>query len=451
MTSLVLWLLLFQSESPPGEPPADRAGAPIAAESVEIKGADLSLLTSVREIAQRVEQQREQKFRSPPIAVRTPDHMREVAATIRALNVLERERLEARGRAWEDLGLGQPSSPERLYLLLAGDLAGIGFDPQGNRLLVAPEVLTDKDFSPQGPDDESSATLLMMTGVRVDEPLASHLLMHVRQRERRGADSLAETTDELLASSAWAEGEANLVAIRYLFAGMGLADAVLDPALSPADLLDGALVPPALANGGLGDSERALVRFVYDEGFFAAKTAFGAGGWEALDRAMAARTTTRDLIHPGREAAAPVRVVVERPPQADGLERVDTDTLGQQAIVTLVSTVTGKDNLGLQAGDGWVGDSVVRWEDPQHEPRDGVTVWCTRLRDAQAAADFDYAVSRTLQARFPGRPPIEIDGDRVIQTADRVVRLRRVGVDVTLQVSARRFDELPAGGSRAER
>jgi len=134
----LLWLALaLVQEGTPAAPPPTERGEPMA--ELTVKGADLQLLETVRAMSKRVERMRGEEFERPPVAVRTPDHMREVAATIRALNVLQRERLEARARAWTDLGLGGPGSPEAVYLALAADLAGIGFDPEGNRLLVAPD------------------------------------------------------------------------------------------------------------------------------------------------------------------------------------------------------------------------------------------------------------------------------------------------------------------------
>jgi hypothetical protein len=369
--------------------------------------------------------------------------MREIAATIRALNVLRRDRLDARGRAWADLGLGSPSSPETLYIALAADLAGIGFDPEGNRLLVAPDRLTEDDFATEPDEDDEGSTVLMETGVRVDEPVLCHLLMHVRQRERAGGDSLAETTDALLARSAWSEGEANLVAIRYLFAGMGLADEVLQESLDPADVLEGVLVPTIYNE--LSGSERAMVSFVYDEGFATAVEVFRSGGWEALDKAIVERPTTRDLIHRDRKPIQPDPCEVEAPPQAEGLTLIDEDTVGEQGIFVLVSVVTGKDNLALQAGDGWAGDRLYRWESdgPEHA---GVTLWVSRWVEEQGAKDFDYAIMRTLEARFPDRPAITLEeGERVIQTPTHVYRLTRAGREVRFQVSSREFDTLPTG------
>ena len=434
-------LLVFLSIAQAGEP--ETVPAEESKQSMILKGADLQLLGAVREISERVEAIRQQKFDRPPVAVRTPDHMREVAATIRALNVLRRDRLEARGRAWADLGLGAPSSPETLYIALAADLAGIGFDPEGNRLLVAPDRLTEKDFIAESAGIDDRSTLLMETGVRVDEPLVCHLLMHVRQRERAGGDSLAETTDALLARSAWSEGEANLVAIRYLFTGMGLADGVLEESLDLADVLGGVLVPTIYNQ--LSGSERALVSFVYDEGFATMVEVFRSGGWEAVDKAIAERPTTRDLIHRDRDPIQADPCETETPPQAEGLDLIDRDTLGEQAIIVLVSVLTEKDNLALQAGDGWAGDSLYRWEKGSGENA-GVTLWVTRWTGPEEARDFDYAISRALEARFPGRPPITLEGgERVIQTETHVYRLLRSGNEVRFQISSREFDSLPAG------
>jgi len=422
------------SAEPPAQEPA----------TAPIKGADLDLLRIVRRIGQRVEQLRQQKFVRPPIAVRAPDQMREVTAEIRMLNAVKRERLEARGRAWVDLGLGEASSPRSLYLAICGDLAGILFDPEGNRLLVAPDRLTDNDFGSKEGEDDAPATVLMMTGVRVDEPVVSHLLIHVLQRERGGGDWVADTTDSLLARAAWAEGEANVVAIRYLFGGMGLADDVLEESLDPADVLEGALLPPVL--GDLAPPVDGMVRFVYDEGFAAASRAYREGGWKAVSAASERRATTRDVMHPGREPFAPPTITAEPPRQAEGLALADEDTLGERGIVEMVSSLTGKDDLALQAGDGWAGDRVYRWESSDPAKPGGVTLWITRWTTDDEAADFDYALTRILEARFPGRPPVTLEsGERVLQTQDRILRSSRSGREVRVQVATRDRDALPSG------
>ena len=417
--SLLLVIALLQTGQ--AEPPG-----------LQVKGADLDLLNAVRAVSSEVERLRGQKYDRPPVAVRAPDIMRRVAAEVRSLNALPRERMEARGRAWAEIGLGSASSPELLVRTLAEDLDGIGFDAEGNRLLVSPEMLTFDDFAFKEGEDPKS-TVLAMTGVRFDEPLVGHLLVHVRQIEREGGDFLEATTDGLLASATWAEGEANVLAVRYLFDGMGLADEILGSSLDPADFLDGKLVPSSL--GSLGAIEDGLVGFVYKEGFAQAVQRYLAGGWQQLDRAMSRSRTTSDILHPERAAARPADF--PEPAPLEGMMLVDTDSLGEQAIIVLVSVLAGKDNLGLQAGDGWAGDRLCRWEPAAGGEHDsGITEWLTRWKTAGDAADFDYAIWRTLQARFPGIEPQESgEGGKTLTAGGRRFVIRRSATEVSVRIS----------------
>lgn len=438
MISLFLLLALLQAgeEAPPPAPSAQEAPDP----TMTVKGADLGLLEGVRAIAGRVEQVRGERFRRPPIAVRAPELMRGVAAEIRAFNALPREKLAARGRAWADLGVGRADSPEMLLRAVAGDLEGIAFDPAGNRLLVGPERLTDDDFLPREEDDPDS-TVLMMTGVRPDEPLVAHLLMHVRQLEREGRDSLEPTTDRLLAHAAWNEGEANLVAMRYLYQGMGLDQEVLALAPDPRDVLDGLLVPSSLNR--LSGVEATLAEFVYLEGFALAVEQYVGGGWDGLERAMARRRTTSQMMHPGR--AEPVEPELDPgSPEIENLELVDVDSLGEQAIFALVSALTGKDNLALQAGDGWEADRLYRWEPAEGErASDGVTLWVSVWRDEEQAAEFAYAMRRALRARFPaGGVDPDATGPTRLRAGGRSFLLESRGPRV-------RFRVAPAGAGEA--
>jgi hypothetical protein len=396
-------------DEPPAPPPESGGGAVMS-----IKGADLHLLASVRSVAEEVERLRGESFDRPPLAVRAPDSMRQVAAEIRAYNVLPREGLAARGRAWSDVGLGEPETPAAFLLTLAADLQGVGFDPAGNRLLVAPDRLTEEDFLSEEPQakQEETAAVLLMTGVRPDEPLVGHMLMHVRQTERSGHDSLAPMTDHLLARAAWAEGEANLLAVRYLFAGMDLADEVIVSGLDPGDFLDGGLLPPHLM--WRPDPE--------------------------LSSAMTYSTTTRDILHP-EKAGKKIPVLPQpSPPAIDGVRLADEDSLGEQGIVVLVSTLTGKDNLALLAADGWNGDRLYRWEGEAAEQ--GLTQWITRWETPEEAEDFVYGYARALRAWFSDRELQETGpGTRMLQAPDRVYRVVRRGLEVEIRVTPSALDE----------
>jgi hypothetical protein len=420
------------------------------------EGEDL-LLEEVRRIAARVEALRGEAFERPPLAVRVPEDLREAAAEIRAFSTLPRDRLAARGRAWHDVGLGTTETPRNLLLLLAADLKGVGFDPKGNRLLVTPECLKPEDFVPTG-GEQDAATVLMLTGMRPDEPLVGHLLTHVRQRERAGRDVLDETTDRLLASMAWAEGEANLVGVGYVFAGIRVGSDVLPFVKSPGEVLDGVLLPPGLDR--LAEVERRLAQFVYFEGFERAAARYRAGGWTELAEASARRRTTRDLLHPDQSPLPDA--VFPTPPPREGLRPADVDSLGEQAIVVLVSTLTQKDSLGLLAGQGWAGDRLYRWEaDGASGEAGGVTEWVTRWTStdgtpaSQVAADFDYAYGRALEARFAGRSFAAVgEGSRTLVTADRLYRIERrapAGPDLAeVRVTVRPLGRPAGSGEAAE-
>jgi len=398
------------------------------------------LVDEVQRIGARVEALRGESFARPLDAVRVPDDMRRAAAEIRALNVLPRERLAARGRAWSDVGLGGPDSARNLLLILAADLDDVGLGPQGQQLLVSVDRLHPSDFEPTDrPDDP--ATLLLLTGMRPDEPLVCHLLAHVLQRQRSGRDVLEGTTDRLLASMAWAEGEANLMAVHYLFNEIAVRTDVLSLVQDPGEVLDGSLLPSQLRR--LRGVEASLATFVYLEGFNQAVKLYRAGGWEALNEGMAERRTTRDLAHPELPPLSPASFPEPPAPPADGLRLADVDTLGQQAIVALVSTLTGKDSLGLLAGEGWAGDRLYRWE-PDGGSGEGGTEWITRWTAAQAARDFDYAMGRTLEARFPGWT-LEPRGAGVrrLTAGERAYSIERSGAEVRVRVVPVAWDARP--------
>jgi hypothetical protein len=397
-------------------------------------GDDPDLLREVARIAGRVEILRAERFVRPPFAVRVPEELRAAAAEIRSFAVVSRARLAARGRAWSDIGLGRPESPRNVLLALASDLDGIAFDPGGNRLLISPDRLPMGDFEPNDSEDDP-ATVLLLTGMRRDAPLVAHMLTHVRQRERAGRDGPETTTDRLLASAAWAEGEANLVAVRYLFAGLQVTEDVMEFVKDPGEVLDGALLPPGL--DGMAAGERELIAFVYQKGYERSSERHRSGGWAALDEAMATRRTTRDLIHPERRPLPDVAFAPSARPPREGLVLADEDSLGELGIVVLVSVLTGKDSLGLVAGEGWAGDRLDRWEAAGSEG--GVTEWTTRWTTPAIAADFDYAYGRALETRFPGEAFSSVgDGVRTMIAGGRLFRVERreSSVRVVIQSSA---------------
>ncbi len=220
------------------------------------------------------------------------------------------------------------------------------------------------------------------------------------------------------------------MAVRYLFAGMGLEDEVVSYSKDPSEFLDGRLVPPGMAD--LTGVESRMVEFVYGEGYAQATEMYAAGGWEAIQRWTARVRTTRDLLHPDAAALPPVTFPETEPPVAGFVLR-DTDSLGEQGVITLVSLLSGKDNLALQAGDGWHGDQLRRWEPARGQQ--GVTEWLTRWVSEDDVEDFDYALTKTLRLRFPDHEVRQLeDGTRILDTAHQQVVIERSELLVRLEI-----------------
>jgi len=443
---LLAALLAAPQEGPP----------PAALEEGGIERVDANLQRSVRRIAERFEQIRGESFDRKPQAIRSPDAMAGIVAEARAYRAVGPRRLEARGRAWNDIGFGGPASPALLWLTLAQDLPGIDFDPEGLRLLVSPNVLTGDDygvevderiFVPDGqggvyelrpdgtdaakeaaaPESTSAGDFLLATGVRPDEPLLAHYLMHLKQLERSGQDSLRETTDGLLAASAWAEGEANLVSLYFLFQGVGAVRAVLTGPVGPGDFLDGKLLPDALREATPLDA--ALLAFVYEAGYDFAIERWRAAGWEVFNREPPA--TTRELLLPDKP---PVRLDWPEPvAPGEGFQLRDTDRLGQHAVVSLVSIWTGRTGPSISASRGWAGDRLTRWE---RSPDDGVTVWETRWETVANAREFAGAFAQVVQRRDPSTQAVESQdvSNTILQSRFRRVTISLDGVHVRVEV-----------------
>lgn len=341
-------------------------------------------------------------------------------------------RLAARGRAWSAIGLGDPGAPGRLLRILAADLEVVVIDPASGRLLVADDVLTDVDFVSDVPDDPASAVFLA-TGLRPDEPVMAHAVVHRLQRAHTTAPAGIETTDALLARTAWEEGEANLLAIGLVFEGLRMADAVLARGVDPARVLDGRLLPAGY--GSLPDPDAAWVEFVYQEGFEKAARALEGGGFRAVASAARGRRTSRDVLHPDRSPLPPAG---PPPPPSlavpEGLEDADLDSLGEVGIVALLAAATGKADLAMAAGDGWTGDWLRRWEASDGE---GVTLWRTEWASADDAREFEYGYARALEEGRGGvrqeGPP---DGPGIWIGSFGVARLQRAGRAVEIRVAS---------------
>ena len=393
---------------------------------------DAGLLHEVRRVSRHVERLLDARFDDGPVAERASADLRRVVTELRLAQLLESDRLEARGRAWEDIGLGTSDSPFRIYRLLAEDLEGVTVDPTRRRLLVDPACLTLEDFVPTGGERDSSS-LLMLTGVRPDEPLIVHALVHLLQEQSPGGGPWPETTDALLAFRAWQEGQANLAAVLHVFSAVGVGPEIVAHTLDPGEVMDGALLP--ISVDALGGADGALLDWVYRDGYEQAAASFRRGGPAALREAMATRRTTRDVRHLDRAPLQPDEIAEPSLLGQEALSLVDRDSIGEQGVSVLVSSLTAKDNLGLIAADGWSGDALLRWEDPAGR---GITLWVTRWVSEDEADDFEYGYLRGLERRFPESTPGDepAAGQRRFEGGGRIVVVTRDGNEVRVRVTA---------------
>jgi hypothetical protein len=397
-------------------------------------GADAYLETSVLEVGRRIAAI-VRRDRAPSVeAVRADEATRAAEVQAEAQRVLPTTRGAARGRAWGDLGFGTGTEPLELVAAIASDAPGMNLDAARARLLVDPKRLLP-ETGRGNPDEDPDAAILLATGVAPDEPLAGHYLAHALL-DGSGLESPV-TTDALLARQAMAEGAANLAALVLLFDGVGLESEVLSGALRPEEMLGGSLVSGAMRSATPVVAH--LLEFVYLDGFAQAATIARKGGFVRLAQERKVRRTTRDVLHLELAPAPPTEIPAPVLPAELGLSPVDRDSLGEQGIISWVSLLTGKDNLGLITGDGWVADSLWRFEPtpgPAGLAGEGATIWITRWKNDQDANDFSYAVERCLQARFPGENPSDdpARGGQVLRRVDRMYRIERTGVQVVFQV-----------------
>lgn len=409
---------------------ASATGPVGATEPDRVSGREsLELRSEIEKVVRRLGMVRGGDVDTPRIRRADADALATSAAA-RAAAHGDADALAARGRAWADIGLGVGDGPARLVRTLAADIEGVGFDPADGALLVAPELFPLDDFVVDGPADAESQ-LLLSTGVRPDEPRVAHVLAHLDLRETWGDEPVlsAPTTDEVLARAAVAEGEANLHAMRYLFRALGLDDEIVRRGLDPGAVLGGTLLPRALAEGhGTVDD---LLQFVYRDGLDAVAAAWMDGGPAAVARFRRDVAASRDVLHPDRIGTA----VVDLAPDPGAGAPAVVDRIGEQGVIVLVSRGTGKDNLGLIAGDGWAGDLLARWEAGPDDPA-AVTVWQTAWDSEQAAKDFAYAYRRVLEVRFRGDVPEDAADDAVSVVRDgRRWSLAREGVRVRVEVA----------------
>jgi hypothetical protein len=183
----------------------------------------------------------------------------------------------------------------------------------------------------------------------LDAAIVVHELTHALQDQRFGAgerlEKLRGNWDAQLAYHAVVEGEATLVMLGALAAGLG---ASLDDLLANGDLLSGASSLTALAGGSI-DAPRYFVEsmtFPYAAGLRFVAEIYRKGGWEAVD-ALHARPprTTEEVLHP--------ELYGTNPPAQGKF------AAASGAITTSLGEFHWRYLLGEEAAAGWAADTVT--------------------------------------------------------------------------------------------
>ena len=161
---------------------------------------------------------------------------------------------------------------------------------------------------------------------------------------------------------------------------------------------------------------------------------YQAEGWAAVDRTLGRLRLTHDLIHLDRSSAETPSPDLPASPFPLSYRLVDQDSLGELGVQIVVSELTGKDNLGLQAGDGWLADTLLRYEPsdaPVDPARNGVTQWIIRWQTPRQAGKFSAFYRRGLEKRHGDRWS---ENGRFTLPGDRFLTIRTTESAVLIQV-----------------
>jgi len=221
---------------------------------------------------------------------------------------------------------------------------------------------------------------------------------------------------------------------------MGIGDSIFQHDVDPTRVLDGRLVGVAIE--ALPAVERSFLLFVHQEGFAQVVARYRAGGWKGVEQASVQRSSSRDLLHPDRAGAAGLDLAPATAP-LPGLAVADEDRIGEQGIVALVSSRTGKDDLALVAADGWLGDRLLRWEkEGGSDPQQGVTLWESGWATEDDAKEFAYAIGRSIEDGLAGTAMDDpVEGRKTWRFGARKARVERQGTRVVMRIAPIALDE----------
>jgi hypothetical protein len=242
----------------------------------------------------------------------------------------------------------------------------------------------------------------------VQMPIAVHELTHALQDQHFGLDTLVDprikSSDQALASSALAEGDAT--AVMFDFSRIPIGQPPLAEEESIADsmmqIVFGSVFSPSAQHSP--QALRALLMFPYVSGLHFAHRLLRKGGYTEVNKAfLRMPQTTEEILHPEIYLRSQKSFsVIDTPAAPKGLslakaEPVFVDTLGEFFIATWLGQTIGPAAASLAAA-GWGGDRIALYE--LKDSTEGLLVWHLRWDSKKDADEFVGKVLASYKKQY---------------------------------------------------
>ncbi len=309
-----------------------------------------------------------------------------------------------------------PNLMDRLVDFYASQVIAF-YDPEPRRFYVirGAEKALQKESPGEEDDLEGIGGAADIAGMS-EKLIFAHELTHALQDESMKLDrrmkELKENGDKALALESLLEGEATLVMVRVVLAGVPGADEGAEEMLGPllsAGALDRSSVPRDIPDYFAGQ-----LFFPYTEGTAFVRRVVRSQGWAGVDRLWKnPPLSSSEILHEGRsfvpaENLLPERVERLSPP---GFHSLYADTLGEWTLRFLLRRSLEESEADA-AASGWRGDRIAFFASGQ------TIAYLLRARfESPAAAGRFEAAWTKARARSPKKETLVRDGSDVVVAA----------------------------------
>lgn len=238
--------------------------------------------------------------------------------------------------------------------------------------------------------------------------IAVHELTHALQDQYFDLGEFIEddslSSDELMAHSALAEGDASAVMYDYTraIAGQpGIAEdedvqgAMMQNVISAAMMIGTTNTPETLQN---------MLVFPYTSGLRFAHVLLKKGGYKRIDKAFKRPpSSTEEILHPEKYLAATKDYIEinEQELRIDGVplgaKKTHSDVMGEFSIAALLGSYLKDKGEAADAAAGWGGDKVAVFTSNEKD----VVVWKTAWDTEKDSVEFIATYLKVLRKRFP--------------------------------------------------